>query len=82
MRHGDQIDDDLDLRRRSLLLRAAVLFELVDQGEIDSAEALERLAPAFAALFCGCARKTLRNFERIDQRIREQAFMDWRWRRQ
>jgi hypothetical protein len=73
-------DAELDFRRRCLLLRAAALFELVDQGAMDSAEALDRLAPAFAALFCTCARLTLRSIDRIDRQMRERALRNWRWR--
>jgi hypothetical protein len=72
-----QDEDDLDLRRRSLLLRAAVLFELVNQGAMDPAEAMERLEPAFAALFCGCVRDSVKEWEHIDRRIRAQAYQKW-----
>jgi hypothetical protein len=72
-------NDALDHERRCLLLRAAVLFELVDQGEMSALEACDRLHAAFAALYCHCAQQTLRNFERNDEEIRRRAFMDWRW---
>ena len=65
----------------ALLLRAACLFHLVEEGQYTSVEAIDRLTPAWSALCCGCERQTLRVFEKYDRELRERRFREWRWRR-
>lgn len=73
--------DDTEYLRRCILLRASALHDLVELGEVDVFDAFDRLAPAFASLFCGCARQTLRAMARHEQKLRERELENWRRRR-
>ena len=75
-----QADEAAEFAARCVLLRAAVLQKLVEEAEIGSIEALDRLTPAFAALSCTCCRLMLRDWQRLDRKIREQKLRDWRRR--
>jgi hypothetical protein len=72
---------DLDRQCAALLLRAAVLFHLVEAGEYTPTEAFEKIERAVHMISpCTCEREILASFERIDRKIREQRLRNWRWR--
>jgi hypothetical protein len=69
-------------QRAAVLLRASALFDLVEAGMIDLDDAVDALEHAIHMIRpCTCERETLDAWKRHDQKRREQAFMDWRWRR-
>lgn len=73
-------ETETERAQRCLLLRAGALLMLVDAGEMTAGEALDHLHGAWASLYCTCAKRSLRAFDRYDEEMRRRAFMDWRWR--